>query len=172
MGQYYKVIILAEKADKTEIIRLSVNPSNYLMGMKLMEHSYIDNNFLNAVEYIISPEGMFYKSRIVWAGDYANNEDDSNKNLYKMTKEESYFPEPSKNKFKYIINHTKKEYVDKTNQTIHPLALLTAEGNGRGGGDYIGSYIHLVGKWARDIISVNNQVPEGYEEIKSIFSEN
>ena len=44
MGQYYKVIILAEKSGKKEFIRFSLNPSNYYNGVKLMEHSYIDNN--------------------------------------------------------------------------------------------------------------------------------
>ena len=42
MGQYYKVIILAEKSGKKEFIRLSLNPSNYNKCVKLIEHSYID----------------------------------------------------------------------------------------------------------------------------------
>lgn len=39
--------------------------------------------------------------------------------------------------------------------TVHPLPLLTAEGNGRGGGDYHEQNpdIELVGTWARDSIS-------------------
>ena len=55
--------------------------------------------------------------------------------------------------------------------TIHPLPLLTAEGNGRGGGDYYGSDMELVGTWARDVISVERQVPEGYSELVCNFTE-
>ena len=48
MGQYYKVIFLAEKQDGSkEIIRcwIQAYPS------KLMEHSYLDNDFLHMIEY-------------------------------------------------------------------------------------------------------------------------
>ena len=42
MGQYYKVIILADnKKNNKEVIILSINPHNYDSGSKLMEHSYI-----------------------------------------------------------------------------------------------------------------------------------
>jgi len=59
------------------------------------------------------------------------------------------------------VNHTKKEYVVKPRKgEYHPLSLLTAEGNGRGGGDYRGS--GDVGRWARDIISMEDDIPEGY----------
>ena len=165
MGQYYKVIILAEKSGKKEFIRFSLNPSNYNNGVKLMEHSYIDNNFVSVVEDIISSNGMFYKSRIVWAGDYADNEPDSDKNLNKMARAESFFPNVSENKYTYILNHTKKQYVNKKKfDTYHPLPLLLAEGNGRGGGDYHGSNEDKIGIWARDVISVDEEIPEGFEE--------
>jgi len=76
MGQYYNVIFLAEKQDgSTEIIRVWIEacPS------KLMEHSYLDNEFLTVIEYLLSHEGMCYRSRIVWAGDYADTEAPLNK---------------------------------------------------------------------------------------------
>ena len=52
-------------------------------------------------------------------------------------------------------------------ENIH---LLTAEGNGRGGGDYNGPDLELVGTWARDVISVEGLVPEGYTELVCKFS--
>ena len=73
-------------------------------------------------------------------------------------------------RFRFVVNHTKKQFVDKTKlascggYTIHPLPLLTCEGNGRGGGDYRGDS-SLVGSWARDVISVEVDAPEGFEEI-------
>ena len=84
MGQYYKVIFLAEKQDGSkEIIRVWIDayPS------KLMEHSYLDNDFLHVIEYLLSREGMFYRSRIIWAGDYADPEEPKDKRV--MTREEA-----------------------------------------------------------------------------------
>ena len=77
-------------------------------------------------------------------------------------------------KAKYIVNHDKKQFVDKTKVPtdadgwrIHPLPLLTCEGNGRGGGDFRGES-ELVGSWARDIISVESKkadIPKDYTEL-------
>ena len=177
MGQYYKVIILAEKTDTKEFIRASLDPSCYNNGVKLTEHSYIRNNFVNLIEYLICPLGMFYKSRIVWAGDYAENEPKLNKNLYKLSENTgSYNPVlPTNyveiiNKYRYIVNHTKKQYVDKKNKYYHPFPLLTAEGNGAGGGDYYGTNENLVGTWSRDVISVDEEIPENYSELICEFS--
>ena len=55
--------------------------------------------------------------------------------------------------YKYILNLTKKEYVkipeyNENEWTIHPLPLLCADGNGRGGGDYQGINMNKVGIWA------------------------
>ena len=88
---------------------------------------------------------------------------------------------------RFIINHTKKEYVDTRHLEyeetygeewfIHPLPLLTCEGCGRGGGDYHQSAEHpsykYIGAWARDIISVSNLKAdvEGFEEIRPDFHE-
>ena len=83
-----------------------------------------------------------------------------------------------KPKMKYVINHSKKEYVvipeDKEGEwIIHPLPLLTADGNGLGGGDYHrGTDMDKVGLWAYDIIEVGDEIPEGYTEFKVDFKEN
>ena len=58
---------------------------------------------------------------------------------------------------------TKSE--DGTGMKIHPLPLLTCEGNNRGGGDYRGDEKGLIGAWARDVISIDNMVPTGFKEI-------
>lgn len=169
MGQYYLAIILAEKSDK-EYIRTYIPPHMYNNGAKLMEHSYINNNFVRIVENLIGPKGMFYKCRLVWAGDYADNEPDSDKNLYSMCNEKDGFISNNEQvSYPYIVNHTKKMYVMKKGN-IHPLPLLTAEGNGRGGGDYRESNNTLVGSWARDVISMENEVPD-YTLLEYEFSE-
>jgi hypothetical protein len=159
MGQYYLAIILGEKSDK-EYIRTYVNPHMYGNGSKLMEHSYVGNNFVKVVENLMCPGGMFYKCRLVWAGDYADNEAGSDKNLYSMCDEDGGFNNTCKLlSYPYIVNHTKKVYINK-NSSLHPLPLLTAEGNGRGGGDYNGPNSAMVGTWARDVISMENEAPD------------
>jgi hypothetical protein len=173
MGQYYMAVILAEKvAGQKEFIRLCLCPGNYANGAKLVEHSYINNDFMNVVEYLLSPNGAFYRSRLVWAGDYADKEEGSEENLYECSQEKSYttpyVPEnPPQNR--YIVNHTLREYVDKKGRYFHPLSLLTAEGNGRGGGDYHGSREDMVGRWARHLISVEQEPPSDYTELAAAF---
>jgi hypothetical protein len=185
MGQYYIAIILADKGTDTkkEYIRLCVHPHTYNFGAKLMEHCYIDTEFTKIVEGLLCPQGMFYKSRLVWAGDYADAEqcsdDEKCCNLYGLTNTDEnahknyekgiYF-----NKyFRYIVNHTQKMFVDKDkcNNQIHPLPLLTSEGNGLGGGDYRGNNVHLCGTWARDTVSMESSIPEGYNELVCHFEE-
>ncbi len=187
MGQYYKFIILADtKKNNKEVILLYINPHDYNHGAKLMEHSYMNTDLMNIVEYLISVHGNFYKSRIVWAGDYAeeeltdtdtDNDTGESMNLYRLTENySSYTGMVSESFGKYIVNHTKKLYVDKDKDknkenNIHPLPLLISEGNGNGGGDYHGNNEDLCGTWARDIISMENTIPENYTELDCNFGE-
>ena len=171
MGQYYKVVFLAEKEEnKKEFIRIFIDV-NFGNGMKLTEHSYINNNFVNAIEFLLSPNGSFYKSRIVWTGDYADKEIGCAENLYHIS-----YNEPQKEfnpkdlitkEYIYIVNHTKKQYIDKSkSQLYHPLPLITAEGNGRGSGDYNGKNKDKVGLWSRDVISIEKEITEDYIEFE------
>ena len=182
MGQYYKAIILADsKQAGREIIRRWVHPHDYGYGSKLMEHSYFDNHFVTDLEYQLTPEGQFYRSRVVWAGDYAEEEDAVDRdvdntltNLYHLCENNDThqpFPHHDTSSYRYLINHTKKLYVDKQKEHIHPLPLLIAEGNGAGGGDYRGDNEYLCGSWARDVISVEKTAPEGYQELVCRFEE-
>ena len=58
---------------------------------------------------------------------------------------------------------------------MHPLSLLTAIGNGYGGGDYrsptLASTFELVGYWAWDEINITDNIPENYELLQPIFKE-
>ena len=191
MGQYYKIIFLADKKYKKEIIRTWINPMSYMNGKKLMEHSYINNNLMNEIEYLICPRGMFYMSRIVWAGDYADPEECIGDNLYIIAdSNENIYTPKNINKiidtkcYRYIVNHSKNLYVDKGrkndndqseidqyNLEIHPLPILVSEGNGSGGGDYFGRNKELSGTWSRDIISMEESIPEDFEELICDFLE-
>jgi hypothetical protein len=73
--------------------------------------------------------------------------------------------------YRYLVNHDTQQYVDKDKDgDIHPLPLLTAEGD-REGGDYRGSNEELVGIWARNILSAENEVPPGFAELEVCFEE-
>ena len=172
MGQYYKPCILQDDA---KTIKAWANSHDYNNGLKLMEHSYIKNEFVGAIEKQLTPHGSWYKSKIVWAGDYADN-DEGDVNLYDKADESTKFVPPAgvvDKSYKYLINHSKRLFVNKTKiksipdwkaAKIHPLPLLTCEGNGRGGGDFKGEH-HLIGSWARDIISVEAVKPLNYKEV-------
>jgi len=169
MGQYYYPIVLS--VDGKIIVWMCAH--NYGNGLKLMEHSYLGNNFVSTFEFGLSPEGPHHKSCVVWAGDYADTDSDQERNLHQMCDEYTMITPKEKDTtmYRYIVNHSKKQFVDKMackcgeeGMKYHPLPLLTCEGNGRGGGDYRGDS-PLIGSWARDIISVEEVAPLDFEEI-------
>lgn len=63
MGQYYKPLLIAD--DGTMQTAYSHDYDN---GLKLMEHSWIGNNFVNAVIQNIDGKPQ----RLAWLGDYAD----------------------------------------------------------------------------------------------------
>ena len=175
MGQYWKPTNL----DTME----SLYSHNYNNGLKLMEHSYIGNNFMQVAERMLSPNGPWHRCRLVWAGDYMDNglflpEEHQDTNVYDIAVDIKPDLDTLPESGRYIVNHTKKLCLDLTKEkgaatewsegkviTIHPLSLLTASGNGRGGGDFRGNKgISLIGTWAGDIISLENM--EMYEKMK------
>lgn len=129
MGQYY----CAVNPKKREFL----SPHDFGNGAKLMEHSYIGNSFLNAVESLLSDGGGWHGDPLVWAGDYGdkgaflegekpfvrstNPEKFRTKdvNLYEFAGAEftnlnpEAIPQPDSPLGNYIVNHTKHEYVRK-----------------------------------------------------------
>ena len=200
MGQYYQATILKKdyKSEK-QPVEAWISSFDYGgNGMKLMEHSYRGNAYVTAFESLIDDKkGKYAGYPVVWAGDYADVEkgyEKENLNIYGLA--DNTKPLVIKDKMlahRYIINLDKMEFVDMrklpkadtshyedkngkvhtVNWYIHPLPLLTCEGNGRGGGDYEGSSMELVGTWARDRVVVSNDKPDVlYKEIKPNFLEN
>lgn len=157
MGQYYIPCILNEK---NEVI-ISILSHDYDEGIKLMEHSYQGTKTVLALESFLDEP-----ARVVWAGDYADE------NFYEQSHERNTnvvvtFEGEGVQARRYVINHSKGEYVDRTLQEednygsiMDPLPLLTAMGNGRGGGDYRGDSA-MIGIWAKDLISTSDTLPEG-----------
>lgn len=84
---------------------------------------------------------------------------------------------------KYLVNHTIKQYLDIDKyihncgmglDCLHPVVMLTAVGNGLGGGDYDTDAIDAdkVGIWAWDDLNIRGKIPKGYEEFTVVFNEN
>ncbi len=183
MGQYYKACVL--KQNKTTIdkwvyshdIKHSFKNSNGQIievgnGLKLMEHSYLKNDFVRAFESLIfeNPQS------VVWGGDYANTCKGLKTNLYERCNDKTkVIPENriGLRQGRYILNMSKKMFVDKykipsfkNGWKLHPLPLLTCEGNRQGGGDFWSKDDNnIVGSWARDFISVQGTKPKGFTEL-------
>ena len=82
---------------------------------------------------------------------------------------------------KYLVNLDKKQFINKTKAPkdgdgwkLHPLPLLTCEGNGRGGGDFHidtekkQGNVELIGTWARDrisVVSTKAEIPKDFTEL-------
>lgn len=171
MGQYFRPINIKTM----EWIKMGF--------WKLTEHSWIGNLGIGRVMTLLTQGHKWYKSPMVWCGDYFNEkgEDDyydkadSNnrlKKIWSMTKNRQLKA--------VLVNHTKKEYVlyseirpNDVGWRVNPLPILTALGNGRGGGDYMNYQpdFDKVGIWARDILSIEFSIPKGFKQLKVDFYE-
>ena len=173
MGQYYKAIKIDEPMEY-------VSPWDYNNGSKLMEHSYVGNNYVGTIMQLMTKGNNWHKKSIVWCGDYFNEENEED---YYHQVENNNKIKPSKTMTKIqqkkaiLVNHTTKKYLmysklkSEKGWIINPLPLLTALGNGKGGGDYDGLNNNQIGTWARHILSIEFLVPKGYDEIELEFKE-
>lgn len=203
MGQYYMPTLIAEDGTVSTLYS-----HQYDNGLKLMEHSYIGNNFVNAVLTLLWKHPM----KVAWIGDYSDDQygdpyeaklpHDEFMNYYGIAwgkDEQDYRITPKArnvvgiNSRAYLVNHSQRCYIDLADyiarnkwtehrwskpkehwdRCINPLPLMTACGNGRGGGDYHECYpdYDKVGTWAFDIIECTDVRPEGYEKFEPCFTE-
>lgn len=206
MGQYYKALVKNDKAvkvfnpqesiymtrnelDKMPEERVSLgsydDPNSFcscFSGMKLLEHSYIGNHYVNGVMEEIEDN----PSSVAWVGDYADDimdftetyTTDDYKTAWEDVKDSPFKRLPEVHMDGYIINHSKEQFLDlekyialnkEGDWCLHPLPLLTAIGNGRGGGDYRSYNRDMVGIWATDTIEYSHEKPEGYHEFIQLF---
>lgn len=196
MGQYYSIIIKRPDG-KINYNHRKIKGCDYQMA-KLMEHSWMQNDTILAIVDQIYKE----KCRLIWCGDYAeadeiddaSNGEASYNNLladdeYKKFKDnevsepfEKFDGEEFDYSGKFLVNHTKKVYIafddyikkstNKEGWCISPISLLTAIGNGRGGGDYDGKNVKKVGSWAWDEISIEDEKPgKGFKKSPIFFYE-
>lgn len=193
MGQYYNSVLQNQKGEFKSYYPFS--------SKKLTEHSYFFNYYVNSIclKLLNKPH------KVAWVGDSAKSEELNQFIENREYKERKIKVGTKKNFMEHLlINHTKKQFIDltdyynenvsnyfiqgrKNNWVIHPLPLLTAVGNGLGGGDYYGDKAinkSMVGIWAGDLIEVvpynedyswNHETKEyqykDYEKLWVIFDE-
>lgn len=196
MGQYYKTVMIREGGDGNKDIITVDNNCKFkeYHGLKLMEHSYLNNEWTDAIAHFIYRN----KVRMAHVGDYAYEfpqyELAYNKSvtrtpldIHSIWGQDLYDENGMLRRFnysgKYLINWDKKEYINfnhwKVNNKVSwaedvyitPVTMLTALGNDRGGGDYHAPLPHAedVGCWAWDCISIEDQAPEGFVEEGTIY---
>ena len=201
MGQYFKALV--ERDDQVTVYSLSG-------FMKLTEHSWISNEFTDAVLKDISDNGP---ARIAWIGDYAAGSFfgpsgiDANEYIERydaawndaktvtgaigQSKPVEYvrisFDDDCDIRFKAkdlmdycLVNLTKERFLSlgdyigydtsMRRASLFPLSILTAVGNGEGGGDYFGACMESVGSWAFDEIDLvrKDELPKGLEKEQDV----
>ena len=138
MGSYYMATIVNNKNEGKMYDTHALGN-----GLKLMEHSYIGNNYVNYVLSLL--EGK--ENRLVWLCDY-HNPDENTKLTWEKCVEETEYDKSVRiedDKY-YVINHTLNVYIDikKLDQleedngwTIHPIPILcNSDTQSQGGGDF------------------------------------
>jgi len=156
MGQYFTPTFL----DGAGRIVAALDPDDYGAGLKLYGHTRHDAALMRAVEALLSLDGGV---RLVWAGDYAEQEAGQEANLYFLA-DQTHFVRLSGLVLEdvaptatlpdhfvagggagFICNADKRRFIDTAALPVddwgvrrNPLPPLTAEGGG------------LTGPWARD----------------------
>lgn len=195
MGQYYYPVL--SKDGKTGFKAYRAQRGG---GLKLMEHSWWDVDLPNAIalELYKNPAYLWWMGD--YAVDQYRGEDGNyyprpdtdpillaayNAAHGENAKPEIITPLDMNNLDGMVLcNHTRRIFMDcdeyhealrgkdEDGWVVHPLPLLTAVGNGNGGGDYFAeSDRDCVGSWAGDLISLEDEAPEGYAEVKYRFYE-
>ena len=196
MGQYYIPYLKDLKSGAEQCL----NSHHFDSGLKLTEHSWIGNHFCNAVLNLIkdNPKVVAWIGDYAEFEDLGSHfvigEAEFTRiynNLWQDEKwEKQHQVEPSDDNIKFdfnkrwfLVNKTKKQVIDlsyyikqstiEDDWCLQPLSLLTAVGNGKGGGDYRGCNLEYIGYWAFDEIYISEQQPEGYLILEDvIFKEN
>lgn len=190
MGQYYMAVLGNEFGTDCKVFNRSVD-GEYTFA-KLLEHSWWENSFVNSFSKRLYNE----LGRVIWCGDYAGESDDFDFPICSA----SYVPcyrevwgdnvktlGSTSTDFtlddKFLINYDTKEYVNlneykekskgRDSWVIHPLPLLTAVGNGRGGGDFHEGNIGFenVGIWAWHLLTISDAPEKDFTKLDLVFVE-
>lgn len=167
MGQYYFPVLRDHGKQNFKSYR-----AGYAGGAKLTEHSWWKNPLCNGIAEKLYHNPM----HLYWVGDYSMDcPTHPPTKAYRAAwgarnRPERIGAEDFTLDGKVLVNHTKKQilscdfYYTKLSGknkwgpewVMHPLSLLTAYGNGLGGGDYRGENENDIGAWGGDLISVED----------------
>lgn len=193
MGQYYNVVTMGQDGEINAYNRMV--DGEYTMA-KLMEHSWWYNEFVSTMTKMLyhNPMRIAWIGDYSNDDDYLRAEKDPqffNMELFKKFFDAAWGESSDESLLgvkkdillldgKFLVNHTYKTYVDcdeyrylsdpdDTKWIIHPLPLLTCVGNGLGCGDYYGDNEQEAGSWCMAEVSVEDEIPEGYEKMSELY---
>lgn len=194
MGEYYKPCVLTSHKrtapNKTKV-KAYIHCHDFDTGLKLLEFGYIGTHVMNIFETLINEDnGPYAGLPVVVAGDYDNDEpyklNGEKWNVYSLASEfgERISPEfvqtnnINPKHYRYLINRTKGVYID-TNRVkadrwgwkIHPLVILCADDEPKGGGSYWGKNQRMMRSWRRNVVVTSDNKPENYREVFYDFKE-
>lgn len=173
MGQYYHAYTKNTAEERVWSLQCTnfteTRDFDWYVGLKLTEHSWYGNILTDAISFYLYQN----PTQLVWVGDYAKEAEvyhkcwgDDNVNEYHYDVTDTPFDYTGK----WLVNHTTKEAfpLDKPAGemwVMYPISLITAVGNGLGGGDYHGKNKRMIGKWAMHTLSIEDNVPDDYTTI-------
>ena len=166
MGQFWKPAFKKAKRKSTWQV---LHPFKHGNTLRLMDQAHIGEPIMWDVHSLIWKK----PTQIVWAGDY--NEDGKYQKLYFSNEYTDTIPQKfDAEKLHYLVNKTKNlyivyDYLNQKSTDIDALAILCAECNGLGGGDYFGENMELAGTWAGDVFYTTDKLPKNCTEYKPNF---
>lgn len=193
MGQYYRAYLESSESDKYEVYRPWSGAK--LCEIAFCEQPFIDLVLNRLIEnpMRLAFIGDYANDNDDKWGEYNHTgyiirynrayKDETGQNAIRCMKEEEarkVQKEVQDTSSAYVVNKTRKEFISlsqyyenasknyRNNFVMHPLVILTACGNGRGGGDFYCSNDELnsaVGRWAFDFI----EIVMGKERVNSTY---
>lgn len=176
MGQYYASVIIGRTRAGPFAEARRTWDSHTLA--KLTEHAWVGNGFVNATverlnDLTCPREGRCATARLAWVGDYAVPGEcectAGTADLRAVAYAAAWcdevgcaVPYSTRDGLPDMValNWDREEAVmlkgsrEGEGWQAHPLPILTAMGNGMGGGDYDGPHAERVGTWALDRLTV------------------
>ena len=185
MGQYYSLVLLNSRKKtypNKKKVKVYLQSWDFDQGAKLMEFSWIGNEFVGRLEALINKEsGKYAGYPVIVAGDYADEEpytlEGKKWNIYDLASvfgkkiEPKDAPEPKH--YRYVINEDKKVFIDCERVKsfdgwrVHPLPILCCDGCYRGSGDYHNKH-REVGAWKRNVVVTSDNRPDE-KEYREVF---
>lgn len=204
MGQYYRAYLEADEPDRYEVFRPWCGAK--LCEIAFCDLSFVNlvfNRLINRPMHLAFIGDYANDKDDKWGGynhsgymlryDRAYGDEAGANAIVCMEEEEARKVQEQVKDISsaYVVNKSRKEFISLRDYkrlaekyypkayVMHPLVILTACGNGRGGGDYYTNDEDLyasVGKWAFDVIEIvltQNMVNSTYKDVTEdyIFAE-